>query len=609
MILSGCTSLVTLSISSIELKTLNLSGCDALETLNCGGNLLSSLNLTGCIALKTLDCGGNALQSLDLSECNALTSLNCSGNLLTSLNLSHLTELESLNCDTNGLLFSTLILPGGFTNYTYGQQYLESYFTGISDGKIDLSSERIFGGNQTTYTWRMDKTGTIPANLYTNVNGVFTFDIQGLCRLMDAEMFAAPIYCVMTNVAFPGKTLTVTTYIKSHTYTPNTPDANGKIIVTDSNKIDNKVQTASGLKQASATETSVTIKWEPSASAAKKMLSTIGAIMVEIYAPNVVNPIGVITFDVGSFGNVVEAGTDLKGLTLSNHEMLYYKGFERGFKVTINGLNAGTKYTVKMQTIPYTSVSKQFSKITQTTITTKVYKAVTNDKMVTKQTVMGQVTLGWKDANNAPKASNYEVGFWVGKAAIFNRQDYDKLMNDSTVKQKDKDTAKAIWAEIGEWRDSTGLRVTAPTVTFYGITQKCTFAVRATATFGSASTVSAVAKIAVTPLKYPAPAKITQPTLGTMTFTWEAPALKNATLPSTSAPAGATVTYAIGVYDTQQKKFMGTVSANTYREGLTALTSTALSGVKAGDKVAVQQVITFANGKVVQSAVKVLTVK
>jgi hypothetical protein len=145
--------------------------------------------------------------------------------------------------------------------------------------------------------------------------------------------------------------------------------------------------------------------------------------------------------------------------------------------------------------------------------------------------------------------------------------------------------------------------VTDSKITFYGVSLKCTYAVRATATVEGTAVNSAVAKIAVTPLKYPAPKTLTQPTPGTMKFDWTAPDLKNNKLPDVTAPEVESITYTIGLYDTKQKKFTGTPVTTG------DLTTDALTGVSATNVIAVQQVIKFTNDNVVVSAVKTLKVK
>ena len=86
-----------------------------------------------------------------------------------------------------------------------------------------------------------------------------------------------------------------------------------------------------------------------------------------------------------------------------------------------------------------------------------------------------------------------------------------------------------------------------------------------------------------------------------MTFTWTEPKLSS----NVALPAGATITYEIGVYDSRQKLFTGTILSLSH----TTFETDALTGVQVGNKVGVRQVITFTNGNVVKSAVKVVTVK
>jgi hypothetical protein len=64
------------------------------------------------------------------------------------------------------------------------------------------------------------------------------------------------------------------------------------------------------------------------------------------------------------------------------------------------------------------------------------------------------------------------------------------------------------------------------------------------------------------------------------------------------------------LYDTRQKTFIGTTATTLIEEIPASTTDTdVLTGVVKGNTIGVQQVITFANGNVVKSAVKTLKVK
>ena len=232
-----------------------------------------------------------------------------------------------------------------------------------------------------------------------------------------------------------------------------------------------------------------------------------------------------------------------------------------------------------------------------TAIVTNIWKnTIDSDRPTSSVTQFASTTVG----------AEFEVnwsGSDVGSGVAFNQSEFDEAIK--LLKGKAIDTANAIWVQV---KDQIGDNETATSKTFYGVSLKCTYAVRATAMVEGTAVQSAVAKIAVTPLKYPAPAKVTQSVPGMMSFTWEAPNLKNNKLPDVVATEVTSITYTIGLYDTKQKKFTGTI-ATTLIEGLEGLTTDLLTGVAKDNVIAVQQVITFANGLEVKSAVKTLKIK
>ena len=181
--------------------TLDLSGCDALEFLNCSNNQLTSLNVSGCTTLTSLDCSNNLLKSLNVSGLTKLEVLWCAGNLLTSLSINNCPKLNWLECYNNQLTFSTLPTRGVVSDYRYDLQ--SSIDLEPSDQlTVDLSSE--FMNGTTKFTWYYTiNSSKISTNLYTETNGKFEF----------TDLEFGEIYCEMTNGAFPGLTLRVTSRI------------------------------------------------------------------------------------------------------------------------------------------------------------------------------------------------------------------------------------------------------------------------------------------------------------------------------------------------------------------------------------------------------------
>jgi hypothetical protein len=422
---------------------------------------------------------------------------------------------------------------------------------------------------------------------------------------------------------------TATITVREAGTTPTEPEILTPSVVTTSTSITKTAAKVSGVKVGKnaikPTQTTLTFSWTLPKNAKSVELLSAESLTFDVLAPKpkgaakadkapciataTINLTEIYALSVGS--SIPKTSGDCKfEITLKGFTT--YKDNELPIiEVKVLGLKAATKYTVEMQ-VKYSD--SKYSSVTKVTGTTAKYAAVRNDTTVTKQTVMGQVTIGWKDAPTAgtPTATSYDVGIWVGKEAVFSQTEFDEavklLKGAATIKN-----ANAIWDQVG---DQLAVGMSDHQKTFYGVSLKCTFAVRATATVDDTAVYSAVAKIAAAPLKYPAPAKVTQSAPGTMSFTWVAPNLKNNKLPDVSPSEATSVTYTIGLYDTKKKEFMGTVDALTLIANLSVdtLTTEALTGVVKGNTIGVQQVITFANNKTVNnktvvSAVKALKVK
>ena len=135
------------------------------------------------------------LKVLDVSPFSNLERLYCNNNELSTLNLSGLNKLKELNCSNNYLPFSKLIVRLPVVNgyYTYYPQGVLYQPITISAGRpIDYSSEVLIDGVSTVYTWY--KNNIKIEN--TNQTGIYTPISEGY------------YYCVMTNSKFPKLTLT-----------------------------------------------------------------------------------------------------------------------------------------------------------------------------------------------------------------------------------------------------------------------------------------------------------------------------------------------------------------------------------------------------------------
>ncbi|MDE7101452.1 MAG: leucine-rich repeat domain-containing protein, partial [Bacteroidales bacterium] len=172
------TALTKLNCSGNQLTDLDVSQNTALTSLVCFDNQLTTLDVSQNTALTTLYCYNNQLSALDVSKNTALTDLRCYDNQLTALNVGSNTGLTELWCENNHLSLSTL-----YGIYTQMED-LESFFANPQTDTLivsscrpwDLSSERLFGETETTYTLVDEEGNEIPAGAYTENDFVFQFN-------------------------------------------------------------------------------------------------------------------------------------------------------------------------------------------------------------------------------------------------------------------------------------------------------------------------------------------------------------------------------------------------------------------------------------------------
>lgn len=94
-------NLENLTLSDMNLKSINVTKNVNLKTLYCWGNELTKLDISQNTKLEVLECYDNKLTNLDISKNTLLKTLNCQDNKLTELNLQNNTALEVLYCGRN----------------------------------------------------------------------------------------------------------------------------------------------------------------------------------------------------------------------------------------------------------------------------------------------------------------------------------------------------------------------------------------------------------------------------------------------------------------------------------------------------------------------------
>lgn len=147
--------------------------------------------------VKSLGVSYAGLKELNVSQLTYLEYLNCSNNQLNSVDLTGVNRLKEYDCSNNNLSFSNLLLrlpiSGSYYSYNYSPQGLIYQQQSISAGEtIDYSSEVLFDGVSTVFTWYRDNVKIEN----TNQTGKFTPISEGY------------YYCILTNAKFPKLILT-----------------------------------------------------------------------------------------------------------------------------------------------------------------------------------------------------------------------------------------------------------------------------------------------------------------------------------------------------------------------------------------------------------------
>ena len=197
-----------------------------------------NLDLSGCTALEYVELGFeatvNGLTSLDVSGCTALKELSISAPQLTSLkvNISQPFSLFVFS-EWDGKWYIGLG-ESEETTLTRVDVVIQSLLP--VNGTLSLSDSPLFGNMPLDYAWYYANGTLVPASLYTNNNGKFTF--HGLTD-------GTKIYCEMTNNAnFEGLTLRTTEITMG----------NSVVIIPAANPVKPKVTKSSTLN-------SVTLSW------------------------------------------------------------------------------------------------------------------------------------------------------------------------------------------------------------------------------------------------------------------------------------------------------------------------------------------------------------
>ena len=218
--LSPFPKLFSVSLIGNKIKTFDLSKAPTLGFAYLSSNKMKDIKLDNP-KLESLDLSDNDLESVSLDKLPQLEQLWLNANKLTKVDVSKNTNLRILNVVGNRLKFSTMPLPNNngkrFDRYSYNLQ--APIDVKCVNGKVDLSSEAVVGGEMTTYHWFIGnvtyKDGELQGEKL-DVNDEYTLE-NGVTTLKLDKTFTN-LVCVMANDNFPNA-LIYTNYI---TFTPAT---------------------------------------------------------------------------------------------------------------------------------------------------------------------------------------------------------------------------------------------------------------------------------------------------------------------------------------------------------------------------------------------------
>lgn len=197
------TGLKSLSLNNNKFTTFDASLYPNLEYLALGSNQLTSVTLDNS-KIWNLSLNENNLGSIDLTKLPELYQLFLSNNELSSIDVSGLNKLAVLCIDRNKFKFSTL--PANkYGTYIYTDQ--AELTAEVVDGKVDLSSEAVIDGSETTYRWFVD---TPVYDDYGELTGEELYVDEEYTVNNGVTTFLKPIdnvMCVLTNEKFPDLVL------------------------------------------------------------------------------------------------------------------------------------------------------------------------------------------------------------------------------------------------------------------------------------------------------------------------------------------------------------------------------------------------------------------
>lgn len=194
------TALYDLELSNNKFTAFDASLYPNLELLSMSGNQLTSFTADNA-NLWHLDLANNQLSEIDLTRVPAMNQISLIGNQLSRLDVSQMKSLKVLYLDKNRFRPSTLPL-NNYALYTCANQ--EPIKVEVVDGTVDLSSEAVINGKETSFRWfvdtpSLDEEGNLVGEeLYVNDEYFLDNGVTSFMTTVDHVM------CVITNDEFPN---------------------------------------------------------------------------------------------------------------------------------------------------------------------------------------------------------------------------------------------------------------------------------------------------------------------------------------------------------------------------------------------------------------------
>lgn len=195
--ISKNTELTFVNASFNKLTEVDMSANTELTDANLSYNKLTQLDVSKNVALRYLDVSVNFLRELDLSNNLQLYNIDAHSNILSKINIIENANLKYVTIFANAFKLSTLPLFKG----TYGVTLLCTFQDQVEEGdikvgqEIDLSSESVVGGINSTFRWESEMGEDITSQIENKGNGKF---------LIGKEFVNHFLICIIKNQSFPS---------------------------------------------------------------------------------------------------------------------------------------------------------------------------------------------------------------------------------------------------------------------------------------------------------------------------------------------------------------------------------------------------------------------